>query len=178
MKKLKLPKSKVILKKIPDLKSFRNKHHEKQKFICPILKQKIPVDDVVVDHKHKNKNEPIGVDGKGLVRGVIQTQANALEGKISNNFSRYGLIKFISLPEYLRNLADYLENPPVKPIYIHPNEETKEKKLKKNSVKKLNKLYLEKYPNRKPLSYPKSEKLTKNLRIIYKEFGLKPEFRK
>ncbi len=167
-----------IYEKISDLPIFRKREHDKQNEICPILKIKVPFEDTVIDHKHKNKKDIIGVNGGGLIRGVIQRQANALEGKITNNFKRLGLNKYIKLPDFLRNLADYLENPPIKQIYIHPTEERKMGDLKKNSFKKINKLYQKKYPSRKELSYPKSGKMTKNLRVVYKEFNIKPEFNK
>lgn len=163
---------------LKDLGPFRTIWHSQQHEICPILKIKVPYDDVVIDHKHKRKKDPAGPNGDGLCRGVIQKQANALEGKIVNNFKRLGLKKYIDLPSFLRNLADYLENPPVEQVYIHPNEKPKLPKLKKNWVKKLNTVYLKKYPKRKSLKYPKSKKLTKQLKELSEEFKIQPEYLK
>jgi len=115
-----------------EFKILREKQWAIQKGICPILKIKIDYKDAVFDHKHKNKSEQIGEDGKGLLRGVIHFQANSWEGKVTNAFKRYGLHKFgISLPEALRNLADYIECPPLKEKIVHPNERSKAKKLGK-----------------------------------------------
>ena len=161
-----------------DLADFRIKWHKKQKGICPILKQEIPYNKIAVDHKHKRKKDPIGVNGGGLIRGVVQIQANALEGKIINNFKRLGLEKFITLPEFLRNLADYLDHPPIPQIYIHPNEKEKILKIKKNWFNKINKQYQEKYPGKKPLKYPKSGKMTKILHRVCHDLESKPEYKK
>ena len=97
-----------------ELKVLRKQWHKEQGFICPILNQKIPHKDAVVDHKHRNKSTPVGKDGAGMIRGVIQRSANVIEGKLTNAYVRYGLHKFdITLPQFLRNLADYLELPPL-----------------------------------------------------------------
>jgi hypothetical protein len=160
-----------------DLKKIRVFYHKQQKNTCPILKQEFPVDDMVVDHKHRKKSTKIGKDDCGLVRGVIQRQANVIEGKISNAYVRYGLGKFnVSIPEFLRNLADYLENPPLlEKRLIHPNEKSKLKKLKKTSFNKLKKMY---DGNIKFPQYPRSGKLTVALEKLFEEYEIKPEFYK
>jgi hypothetical protein len=145
-----------------DLKKFREEEHQKQDFICPILKTK--VDKVVVDHRHKLKKELPSLDGKGLIRGVIDFRANAIEGKITNNWKRlFGADETkhpISLPDFLRNLADYLENPPLDHLkLIHPKEKVKEEPFMKSDYNKIKKYYLEIYPNRtKVPEYPKGKK--------------------
>ena len=156
-----------------NLKKLRFKLYNKQNGICPLLKLKIPFKDAVVDHKHKTANELIGVKGAGLIRGVIHKSANALEGKILNNFKRLGLPKYIDLPAFLRNLADYLEQEPL-PL-IHPNEKPKPKHLKKISYNKLRKAYTgtAKFPD-----YPKSKKLTMPLKRLFSEYNILPEFYK
>ena len=145
------------------LKELRRKQLEKQDYICPILKQKIDFCDSVFDHKHKIKAEKIGEDGKGLLRGVLHRQCNVFEGKITRLFKRYGLHKLnISLPDALRNTAAYIENPPMKPKYIHPNERPKAKKLGKREYNLVCKYYFLIYPQRKKLpEYPKSGKINK-----------------
>lgn len=163
----------------PDLKKVRKFYHKKQKGICPIMKQKFPVDEMVVDHKHRKKSTPIGEDDCGLVRGIIQRQANVIEGKIANAFVRYGLVKFgITIPEFLRNLADYIENPPLlKKQLIHPKEKAKAKKLKKSSYNKLKKWYSTHIGTKFP-PYPKSGKLTVGLEKLFIAVEMEPEFYK
>ena len=87
---------------------------------------------MVIDHKHKLKSNPAGPNGDGLVRGAINRHANIIEGKITNNWKRTGLeYTEADLPTFLRNLADYLENPPCEQVYIHPNERIKPCRLTK-----------------------------------------------
>lgn len=164
-----------------DLKKIRKKYHKKQKGICPVLKQKFPESEMVVDHKHKKKSDKIGEDGKSLVRGVIQRQANVIEGKLTNAYTRYGLQKFdVSLPDFLRNLADYLENPPLlKKKFIHPSEAPKPKKLMKSSFNKLIKeLTLSGCPKNKLPVFPKSGKMTIKLASLYEQFNVIPGYYK
>lgn len=152
-------KKELIQLKHSDLPILKKKLHKKQKKKCPILKKKFKLKEMVVDHQHKRISDEIGLNGGGLVRGVIQFQANSLEGKITNAYKRYGLKKHIDLPSFLRNLADYLERKNLH--YIHPNEKAKAKKLGKRVFGKLSKLYSEKYPKRKPLLFPKKPKRAK-----------------
>jgi hypothetical protein len=94
-------------------------------------------------------------------------QANSFEGKVAKIYKRYGLHKMIPLPELLRNLADYIENPPCPPMYIHPSERMPVKKLGKRDYNQIIKFYKHKYPNRRYIpNYPKSGKLTKELQLI------------
>lgn len=143
---------------------FRRLRYEQwlnQNRICPILKQLIQIEDATFDHKHRTKSEEIGEDGKGLLRGVIHKQANVVEGKIANMYKRYGLHKFISLPDLLRNIADYIENPPMEPEYIHPDEREFEK-LGKRDYNRICKYYFHIFPRaRKIPEYPKSGKMNK-----------------
>ena len=163
-----------------DLKEIRKMGHKLQDGFCPILKKVIPVEDMVVDHCHKGNAKNLGTTDAGLIRGVIQRQVNVIEGKITNSFIRYGLHKQeITLPEFLRNLADYLENPPlIKYMIVHPSEKQKPLKLSKNSFKRVQKEFKAKYPKKKIITYPKSCKLTKTLEILFKEFNIEPEFLK
>ena len=112
-----------------DLAAWRKKWHDDQKGICPILGIPVPFESTVVDHKHKAKSAGIDHDGNGggLIRGVIHKNANQLEGQIRKYFKRYGLDKVVSVSDFLRNLAAYLENPPLGRKYIHPNEAPKPK---------------------------------------------------
>lgn len=145
-----------------DLPEFRRKQWVKQGRICPILKQEITFQDSVVDHKHKRTDEQYGPEGKGLIRGVLHFQANVMEGKITRLYKRYGLNKFISLPSLLRNIADYLETPPIQEKYVHPSAIPKAKlpKLKKVDAARVYKYWEEIYPKRKKPALPKSGKMT------------------
>lgn len=144
-----------------ELKGFREKHHKEQDEICPLLKIKISSDKMAVDHRHKLKSELPDVNGKGLIRGVIEFRANAIEGKISNAWKRYfGHDESnhpISLPDYLRNLADYLENPPLDHLkIIHPKERIREEKFSKRDYNKIKKYYFDLFPRKKTIPhYPK-----------------------
>lgn len=144
--------------KAVDLPDFRRKEHLKQKSICPVLKKEFPIRDMVVDHKHKVKKDPIGKNNGGLIRGVIHNSVNRLEGKIVGAYTRLGLEKQITLPELLRNLADYLENHPLGYKYIHPSEEAKEPKEKfyKRDYQLIEKYWSRVSPKAKKLpEYPK-----------------------
>lgn len=165
--------SEIIQLKSNDLKPLKEKWHTEQNSICPILKKQITLDRLVVDHFHKLKSEEPGIDGKGCCRGAIEFRANALEGKITNNFKRLGLDKEIDLPSFLRNLADYLENNHLQDdiLYVHPNEVKREPNVSKKNYNKLKKVYTgkAKFPD-----YPQSKKLTKPLEKLFKEYQIEP----
>lgn len=156
-----------------DLKPLKEKWAKEQNYICPVLKKEIPLDKLVVDHLHKLKSEEPGPDGKGCCRGILDFRVNSLEGKVVNNFKRLGLEKDINLPEFLRNLADYLENNHLNDeiLFIHPTEVIKEPKLSKRSYNKFKKLYTgkAKFPD-----FPSSGKLTKPLEKLFKEYDIGP----
>lgn len=155
-----------------ELSALRSRLHEEQGGVCPILKQKFAVEEMVVDHEHrKNKSKPIGSgDGSGLIRGAIQRHANALEGKITNNWRRNGMDKFdITLPDFLRNLADYLERDNTD--IVHPSELPSPKIVKKSCFNKLVKA-MQKEGKVAPtyrLS-PKGKKIQKLTKTLAKQF--------
>lgn len=146
-----------------EFKLLRYEQWKEQGCVCPILKQSIEYKDAVFDHLHKTQAEKLGEDGKGLLRGVMHFQVNSWEGKITSAFKRYGLHKLgVSLPECLRNLADYIENPPMKEKIVHPDERPKAKKLGKRDYNRIIKYYFQMYPGRRKLPvYPKSGKMNK-----------------
>jgi len=151
------------------LTKLRQKQLAKQSYVCPILNQIIDFESSAFDHKHRTKAEKIGEDGKGLLRGVIHNQANVIEGKIAKLYKRYGLHKFLPLPELLRNIADYIENPPMNPEYIHPNER-EFKMLGKRDFNRIVKYYFQMYPRCKVLpEYPRSGKLSKKFEELLKK---------
>lgn len=170
-------KVQLVQVKQKDLKQIREKLHKDQNNICPIMGCTYPVADMVVDHQHKTRKTDInGVHGAGLIRGCIHRQANVLEGKISNAYVRYGIHHHVSLSDYLRNLADYLdqENLPL----IHPTEKEKSPKLMKSSYNKLKKAVADVGEKVKMPDFPKSGKITKPLKKLYDKYKIKPEFYK
>lgn len=156
-----------------DLKALRKKLFDAQGGVCPILNEVMAFEESVVDHQHRTKDEPIGKGGAGLIRGVIHRQANVIEGKIVNSFRRYGLHKFgISIPAFLRNLADYLEQDNLR--YIHPSEKPKQLLLKKSSYNALKKAAGR--AERKFPEYPRSRKMTVALEKLFQKYKIKPEY--
>jgi hypothetical protein len=159
-----------------ELKKLREEEHSNQNGICPLLQVKIPSDKMVVDHRHKLKSEEPSLDGKGLVRGIIEFRANGIEGKITNAWKRYfGADEDnhpISLPDFLRNLANYLEEPPLDHLkLIHPKEKIKEELFAKRDYNKIKKYYFKIFPNRSKIPpYPKAKRpvLNDNWRELIK----------
>ena len=148
----------LILIHQKDLREFRKKQWREQKRKCAVTGLPLPFEYAVVDHLHKTKAEETGIDGKGLIRGVIHRDVNQLEGKITNAYKRYGLNKIADLPAILRCLADYLENPPVQNT-VHPSAipKIKKKKLSKVDAKRVYKYWPQMFPKRKPPKQTKYE---------------------
>lgn len=163
-----------------DVQALREKIlHEDQDGCCALCGD--PIDEnsgASLDHQHMTKAEEHGVNGAGLVRGVLCRSCNAFEGKIWNNSKRFGLHD--NLSTWLRTLADYLdkENYP----YIHHTEKKAEPKVSKRNYNKLKKLYeqeefipVRKNQKKKPFpEYPKSGKLNKALSELFERFEIKP----
>jgi len=150
------------------LKEMRAEQFRKQECKCAILGIPIEEDECVFDHKHKLKNEECGgPNGLGCLRGVIHHNVNVFEGKLERLWKRYGLSKVISLPDLLRRCADYIECPPMKPEYIHPNEKPKTKdlyaKLSKTEYKRVCKYFFVMFPRKRIL--PKYTKYKKGVWI-------------
>jgi len=150
----------------PQKDQLRKKQWLRQKKKCAILNKKIELSVASLDHKHKLKDQKAGPKGRGLCRGILHNNCNVVEGKITKAYKRYGLHKLISLPEYLRRLASYLENPPMQKLkkgYIHPSEKPAPKYLGKREYNLCVKYYFKMYPNRKkPLpAFKKKTKLGK-----------------
>lgn len=149
-----------------ELKELRLKQFKDQDGICPILKQPIDYNAAVFDHRHKTKKEVLGEDGKGLLRGVIHRGANVVEGKAQNAYKRYGLSSLIDFSTFLRNLADYLDNPPFKDKVVHPSER-EFITIKKSEYNALRKKYFKMNPNKTKFpSYPRKGKITKTIQKI------------
>lgn len=156
------------------IKSLKQIILEKQGYRCAICGKELTLENSVLDHQHKNKKaDPNGVNGDGLVRGVLCQEDNLTEGKIWNATKRFQRAK---TPQdriiWLQKLIKYYQQEPYP--YIHPTEVKKDSDLSKKNFNKLAKLYKEKYPKKKPLEYPKSKKMTKPLEPLYKEFNITP----
>lgn len=161
-----------------ELTALRTKLHSEQNNICPLLGIELPLEDIVIDHQHrKNQQQPIGEEGAGLIRGAIQRQANALEGKITNNWRRYNMDRFeVPLPVFLRNLADYLERENTN--LIHPSELPKIPILKKSSYNQLVKAVngQQKVPPYRIVNDKPKQKMTKPLKALFEKYDIKYEF--
>ena len=164
---------KYIQLKTGDIPNYRTKIAKKQKGLCAICKTTLPKigGGVSLDHQHKRKADPIGLNGGGLIRGVLCRDCNVFEGKIWNNSKRYG--KFSGLPTFLRNLANYLEkeNYP----YIHPSEAPVVKKASKRQYNKLVKAYSQqtKLTAKLPV-FPEKRKPSQKLITLFKRFDISP----
>lgn len=158
--------------KASDVPKYRKKILKEQEGLCAICKTCLKnCKGVSLDHQHKTKAEKIGVNGAGLVRGVLCRDCNVFEGKIWNNSKRYG--KFDNLPEFLRNLADYLEkeNYP----YIHPKEKPPIQKVSKRQYNKLVKAYKEQNTLKAKLpEFPGKRKPSKKLLSLFERFKISP----
>ena len=166
----------LIQLKHSDIKAVREDILIQQNYTCPITKEKLTVENSVLDHKHKHfSGDVIGENGVGLVRGVLHRQVNAWEGKIVNSFIRLGLHNLeTDLPSMLRHLADYLEQGTTN--YIHPTEMPKQQKITKTSFNKLCKSI--KDAGKKVPEYPKSGKLTNKLAKLYADYGIEVDYYK
>ncbi len=156
----------LIQLKQKNIKKIREKLLREQSGICPICHKEIK--RPVLDHDHKKR-----IKGTGRCRGVICSSCNVFLAKIENNSIRYN-IKKKDLPEVLINISKYLSAPQTK--YIHPSEISPLPKLQKRCFNKLNKEYKKRYPKKKLLQYPKSGKLTKKLKEIFRQFHIQAVF--
>lgn len=143
----------------PLTQSTQNSLKEKLLSECDICKlcNKI-IQKPVLDHQHLTKKETIGVNGAGLIRGVICNNCNQLLGKIESNSKRF---LRENLPNFLRNAANYLEidNLP----YIHSSETKRLKTpFKKSEYNKAIRT-LAKIQNKDPQELMKTYKFSKYL---------------
>lgn len=83
-------------------KKLRGELIASQNGLCAILRE--PLINPVLDHSHK------GCEQEGHVRGVLEGIVNLAEGHINKLWKKH-LEKNteLTLPEFLRNLADYLD---------------------------------------------------------------------
>jgi len=161
--------------KSKDIPAIRKQILEEQGYHCPLCGKPLSDKDrITLDHQHKyRKSDDNIVDGNGLVRGVLCADCNVIEGRLHNAMAR-----FMHQPDrsqriqWVKNLAEYYQKDFYP--YVHPTEVKKEPMLSKRNFNKLNKLYKDKY--NKVLIYPKSGKMTKQLKPLYEEFNVQPYF--
>lgn len=91
------------LKNAKEIAAYRKANKPR---LCPVMGNR--GFSPAVDHCHQT----------GVVRGVISLEANSFEGRVRSAFRRHGYKSNLSLSEVLRNLADYLDKPPLK--IMHP----------------------------------------------------------
>lgn len=116
-----------------------------------------------MDHKHRTQKQKIGEENVGFCRGVIHKDANQFEGKAYKFFRRLGLHNYINYGDFLINLGQYINNPPIKNKLVHPNSKYKARTIKKSEYNLVIKYYFELYPQRKKLpSLPKPRKIPAN----------------
>lgn len=164
-----------------DIKELKEKLWLENDRKCPLLGIEVELDKMVLDHIHKLVAEDASEE-KGTIRDALEFRANAMEGKITNNWKRYfGADESkhpIDLPTFLRNLADYLEKGAYQDedgyYYIHPSEVKKEPKMSKRNYNKLKKEYSLSGRKKKFPDYPKSGKLTVGLKKLFEEFKIEP----
>lgn len=153
-----------------EVKELREKILENQGFKCAICGKTLSEDDtgISLDHQHRlNKNQEIGSDGAGLIRGVLCRECNTYEGKIWNNGTRYKQFKTVKERiEFLKQLIQYYEAGTYP--FIHPTEKVPLKSISKRQYNKLKKV-CPKVPE-----YPKSTHLTKKLEELFNKYQINP----
>lgn len=94
-----------------------------------------------LDHQHKRISDELGVNGCGLIRGLLCNSCNQLEGKIWNNIKRYGKVDETNPTQsrvgFLQKLIDYYNNniQHTRKI-VHPSEKPIEK-ISKSTYNKI-----------------------------------------
>jgi hypothetical protein len=151
-----------------DIKSLREKLWKENNYCCPICERPLEPDDLALDHDHDTT----------LIRNTICKLCNSYEGIAKSKWKRSGLMNHISFDKLLENLSLYLQQEQLP--YIHPSHTPKNPKLMKSSYNTLKRTienankYLKKAI--KIPVYPKSKRLTKRLKELYKQFGLEPRY--
>jgi len=153
-----------------ELTKIRGAILDAQGYKCAICGRPLNIEIANVDHQHKTKAEKLGVNGAGLIRGVLCRACNVFEGKIWNNSKRYSA--YDNLVQWLHALANYLNDEPYP--WIHPNEKPRPPDVSKRNYNKLAKLYAETKRRKKFPGYPKYKKLTKDLEKLFYEFEIEP----
>lgn len=157
-----------------DVPKIREELLEGQEWKCRICGKDLRSEVQVLDHQHKNnKQQPLGEDGAGLVRGVLCRDCNSVEGKITNALKRYkGINTTTDKITFLKALIQYYEYYQQNPTsWIHPTERPQEPDVSKRQYNKLKKVYIgkAKFPE-----YPKSKKLTTKLKELFNKYDINP----
>jgi len=157
-----------------DISTLRDKWYKEQGGKCPILGIKIDPKNATLDHLHKLKKELPDETGKGCCRGVLHFQANSWEGRVTSSYKRSGLEKHLTLPEALKNLAQYLEKNRIHEDikYIHPNEKPKSVVVTLSSYNKLKRVCTVTLP-----PYGKGFNSLK-LQALFKKYDVTPKYYK
>ena len=161
----------IVQLEAKDVAATRDRILGAQGGCCAICGDKISVKSgACLDHQHKLKKDVPGIDGGGLVRGVLCRSCNTWEGKVWNSATRFK--KPSSVAERIKlveSLLAYYESG-TWPL-IHPREKPREPNVSKSQYNKLKKLYGGKkvFP-----PYPASKKLGKRLGELFSEYGVSP----
>ena len=83
-----------------DIKRIRQLLYKEQNGLCALTKLPVEFSSTHTDHAH---------DSEQLVRGALHKAANMALGKVENIAVRYLYWYPYTLPEFLRQVADYLE---------------------------------------------------------------------
>ena len=155
----------MIRLKHSDIPALRDKLLKAQNGVCPLCGQ--PVTKPVLDHQHRyRKTDVIGLNGQGMVRGVLCHSCNQIEGKVNSALKRF--LNFESVADksaWLEHLIGYYAQGVTE--YIHPSEREPVKHLSKRNFNALKKLYPE-------IQFPKSGKLTAKLKPLYEKAKIDP----
>lgn len=110
--------------KYAEVAVLREEWWHKQGKRCALTQRPLALEDAVLDHCHAT----------GVCRGVLHRGANALLGKVENNYKRYGVQP---LDSFLHGAAAYLQKhafPPADPI-LHPTFKTPDEKREARNAK-------------------------------------------
>lgn len=166
-----------------ELFDLRQKLLKLQDFKCAICGENIMQNSLNqhVDHQHCFKQEQLGVQGAGLIRGVLCRNCNSLEGKIWNNMHRYQQVDPNNLVgsriEWLESLVKYYKsNYQHQEQVLHPSEK-RVPKLMKSGYNKILKCYKQDPSNYKKngelKSFPKyTGKITQKMLQLIKKYNL------
>ena len=107
----------LVRLKTTEIKTLREKLANEQGNVCPLCGK--PLTEPCLDHQHKRrKTDEPGVDGAGLVRGVLCRDCNALEGRIWNAMDRHLQPETVKdRVQFLKNLIFYYNKEPQKILY-------------------------------------------------------------
>ena len=143
-----------------ELIEFRENLLNSQNYKCAICNKDIS-EKSHLDHQHTLKSEILGENGAGLIRALLCPNCNNYLGKIENNAKRFSIF---NLPEILRKIADYLEQPNID--VLHSSEKRFEK-ISKSDFNKIVKL------SGLKLKYPYKGKITKQLKELKEKYLIK-----